>query len=120
MKLPVAQRLNFTLSHDKERDILKRELENAIQHAQDNVEKAFPEGLPMMDKPAEPEVRFERYVMVTAPEDYVLLEQDDYVAKFKRGEVPPHLSPFWKGLMLFPDMYSAMRTDFRRLLKDRQ
>ena len=112
---PVQQRLNFTLSKEKERAILDREVDRAIKHSQETVGKVFPDGLPHMDKPGTPEERLLRYQKVTYEEDKPLLAINGYIAKFKRGELPPLLSPFWQALVLFPDLYNEMRKDYMRV-----
>lgn len=112
---PVQQRLNFTLPHDKEREILERVMDNSIKNVQQAVAQAFPEGLPMTDKPGTPEERFERYQRVTYEEDYPLLAVDGYIAKFKRGELRPFMSPFWQHLILLPEFFEEMRKDYLRV-----
>ena len=113
--LPQQQRLQFTLSHKTEKAIIDRELDDAIQRVQQVVDSAFPDGLPVMDKPGTPEERLLRYQKVTYEEDKPLLAINGYIAKFKRSEQPPLLSPFWQALVLFPDLYEEMRKDYMRV-----
>ena len=110
--LPVQQRLHFTLSHKTEKAIIDRELDDAIQRVQQVVDSAFPDGLPVMDRPGTPEERFARYQAVTIQEDLPLLAMDGYIEKFKKGEAAPFLSTFWRALVLFPAEFAAMRRDY--------
>lgn len=118
MKLPIAQRLHFDLPHEIEAKILNRVIEEGIERARADVENAFPEGLPMMEKPGDPEERLKRYLFLTTAEsDYMLLADEDYIEKFKKREAPPPLSEFWRQLSMFPDEFKAMASDFRSISK---
>lgn len=94
---------------------MNREIEDGIKRTQESVEFAYPDGLPFMGKPAEPEERLRRYILLTKEEDYLLLADEDYLSKFKKGEMPPPLSEVWQRLILFPDFFKEMRNDFVRL-----
>ena len=116
-QVPPQQRLYFELSPEKEREIFDRTLREQLERANEDIQHSFPEGLPMMQRPKNSEELLARYNAVTDPADLDIMGQDDFVERFRAGEVAPPMSPFWRQLLFFPDVFNQERRKFNSLLK---
>lgn len=92
-------------------DWAEAQIEAFQQHMKDN---KFPSMREMS-----PDQRFAYYVTMTDPQDFQLLQQPDYIEKYRKGLYPILKSPRWQTLMSIPDLFQEVRSDFLSLYRRR-
>lgn len=92
-------------------DWAEAQIEAFQQHMKDN---KFPSMREMS-----PDQRFAYYVTMTDPLDFQLLQQPDYIDKYRKGLYPILKSPRWQTLMSIPDLFQEVRSDFLSLYRRR-
>jgi hypothetical protein len=99
---------------------LKRFADELVAKHKDRLQKAFPGRLgpqisPMVPKP--PHERLAFYTTITQPDDFPLLTDEFYVRKWRRGWLPPPVSPYWLNLLAIPWAFEFFRSDMMSLYK---
>lgn len=118
MPLSSQNRLTFNLSARREAEITAQTIEDMITEMQEDIMRAFPhDQLPGTAK-GTPEFRRQYYAGITGEFDRPLLLDDNYLAKLRDGLAPLPMSPFWRQLTVFPDIYNEIRRDYMSLMEE--
>ena len=113
--------LSFVLPAADENALLDQVTKEIGDEFTADIERAFPDYLMPAMQSLGPRERLARYVLLTAPENFDLIMDEDYVEKFQQGLVLPPVPDDldWLGILSLPDLWKETAADFRRLHRAR-
>jgi hypothetical protein len=110
--------LGFTLSPELDNEIMNRVADEISDGLYPDIDRAFPGAqVVTFELPEKPE-RLAIYTKETDPQDFPMLQDPDYVKKYREGVYPQPVSPFWNTLLSLPADFDDVRNDFMQVYKE--
>lgn len=112
------RRIPSRIDGEKATALIREVIEARLGRIFERADQVYPDGvIPGTQKLGKREKQA-RYVVLTAPQDWPLIRDPDYLAKFRAGLLPAPASPFWRNLMALPEMWEEAANEFKALVVD--